>query len=113
MAFAERAWKVFARSANRAFLQVVLNTSEGASRGGITPHHGERILAVLEGLWTDLFGDSQAPAEQQRIAQRFTFCLFSGLALESTLLPEHQDYSAELLVLERTLRRLLVTNEGL
>jgi AcrR family transcriptional regulator len=113
VAFTERAWGVFSRSANRAFLQVVLNTSEGASRGGITPHHGDRILAVLEGLWADLFGDSKASAEHQRTAQRLTFSLFSGLALESILMPQHQDFASELHVLQRVLLRLLVTGEGI
>lgn len=61
---------------------------------------------------SDISEESVAPRQPSghaavHIAQRFTFTLLSGLALESIIAPHSRDYGSQFFVLERTLLRLL------
>ncbi|MBP1684261.1 MAG: TetR/AcrR family transcriptional regulator [Deltaproteobacteria bacterium] len=91
--FTERAWLGHTGPYYRIVLDILLHC----------PDRTERLAAAHTKLWAEIFGDLKLPARQLLAAQRFTFMMLGGIALESALVPGVEPAKEHFAVLERTL----------
>jgi AcrR family transcriptional regulator len=98
-AFTERAWVAHTGPYYRIVLDILLHCSEKT----------ERLAAAHTKLWAEIFGDLELPAWQLLAAQRFTFMMLGGIALESVVVPGVEPAKGHFMVLERTLLSMLTS----
>ena len=100
-AFTERAWVGHTGPYYRIVLDILLHC----------PEKTERLAAAHTTLWAEIFGDLRLPAPQLLAAQRFTFMMLGGIALESVVVPGVEPANDHFVVLERTLLGMLAGSD--
>jgi len=101
-AFTERAWVGHTGAYYRIVLDILLHC----------PEKTERLAAAHTKLWAEIFGDLKLPVQQLLAAQRFTFMMLGGIALESALVPGVEPAKEHFAVLESTLLGMLTGADG-
>jgi AcrR family transcriptional regulator len=96
-AFTERAWVGHTGPYYRIVLDILLHCPEKTAR----------LAAAHTKLWAEIFGDLRLPAQQLLAAQRFTFMMLGGIALESVVVPGVEPAKEHFVVLEGALLRML------
>jgi AcrR family transcriptional regulator len=103
--FVQRAWEHFASPHFRSTLEILLHTPP-EPREGESGWQGEMVQAFNR-IWQRLFADAEIPARRLTALQRYVTSVLTGLSALDRLDGRVHARSAELALLEETLRREL------
>jgi len=91
-----------------AFIEIQLHRSRLEARDEASELiWSERVAGLLDRAWKSCFEDCGVPPRELRRAQRFSFMLLSGIAVEAALFPDADHSAQHLALLEANLIELL------
>ncbi|HVN40395.1 MAG TPA: TetR/AcrR family transcriptional regulator [Myxococcota bacterium] len=107
--FVLRAWEHFSSPHFHSTLEILLHLPPLPSEG--EGWQGE-MVGALNRIWARIFADSPLPPRRVAMLQRYTVSVLAGLSSLERLDRRHPSRSAELALLEETLRRELDTSNS-
>jgi AcrR family transcriptional regulator len=104
----DRVWRSYAHPSFGPILEVMIN-GQTSSDDMFRAQYTAMMVKLMDGIWTDLFGDLDIDATMSETARRFMFTTLLGMRIETIFEQKPRDFTGELELLKQFVVQLLDT----